>query len=281
MIIYKLTSPSGKCYIGKTKSDMETRWNQHLHHWRNTALSEAKRPTRLHHAFNKYPPDQWTREVIAECTEETITLREIELIAENNSYTDGYNMTLGGEGLSGMDFPEIQRRNMSEARKAFFRTEAGLKWKKELSDRLTANNPRKKGDIGYTKGMKMPPRSEEYRAKLSQSLTGREFSEEHRKNIGKAHKGRTLTEEHRKKIGQGLIGHKQSDHQKETVRAKMSASWEVTHPDGKREIIHNLNAFCRLHNLDQSNLSRGSNRKYRARRLTAKGESVDFPPPPV
>ena len=78
--------------------------------------------------------------------------------------------------------------------------------------------------------------------------------------------GKKLSKEHREKIAKAGIGKKQTKKQKEAVTKANSKEWIITYPDGKTEKVFNLNAFCREHNLDQSNLCRGSHRKYLAQR---------------
>ncbi len=78
---------------------------------------------------------------------------------------------------------------------------------------------------------------------------------------------RVITEEHKKNISRGLMGKKNTDRQKRLVAEKLSSVWEVTSPIGEVTIIKNLNAFCKEQNLDQGNLSRGSHKKWKARKI--------------
>jgi phage-related protein len=62
--------------------------------------------------------------------------------------------------------------------------------------------------------------------------------------------------------------HRCSPETRRKIGLAVSAQWEVTFPDGHREIIRNLSAFCRTHDCYQTNLSRkGYSKGYRAKRL--------------
>ena len=67
-----------------------------------------------------------------------------------------------------------------------------------------------------------------------------------------------------------MKGKKQTDHQKRRVTEARQAQWTITHPDGKSEIITNLNLFCRdmgWGRNGQSNLTRGRYKGYKASKL--------------
>ncbi len=64
-IIYKLTSPSGKIYIGQTKKTAEHRWDQH----RNVANNDKCKDTHraIYNAIRKYGWENFEKEIIMEC----------------------------------------------------------------------------------------------------------------------------------------------------------------------------------------------------------------------
>ena len=63
-IIYKITSPSGKIYIGQTKKNLEYRWKQHV----KDAMNENRKRCRIFHsAIQKYGKENMIREVVCEC----------------------------------------------------------------------------------------------------------------------------------------------------------------------------------------------------------------------
>lgn len=89
-IIYKVTNKvNGKSYIGQTRYTLEFRWRQHLH---------KKDNTYFHNALRKYGADNFSLEVLEECDVDKLNSREIYYIAKYNTFEEGYNLTLGGDG---------------------------------------------------------------------------------------------------------------------------------------------------------------------------------------
>jgi group I intron endonuclease len=110
--LYKLTSPTGKSYIGISLKAMESRWSKHVEH----AL--GKRTGALYNALRKYGPDSFTRMVLAEEENwDRLCDMEVQAIREHGTKTpNGYNMTDGGEGHVGPMTTEA-RANVSIAQK--------------------------------------------------------------------------------------------------------------------------------------------------------------------
>ena len=90
--IYKITNIlNQKSYIGKTIRDPEIRWNEHK--------QDSKHPNLpLQRAFKKYGINSFSFEIIEEVKEELLDEREKYYIKKFNTYKQGYNATLGGEG---------------------------------------------------------------------------------------------------------------------------------------------------------------------------------------
>jgi group I intron endonuclease len=94
--IYKITNKiNGKCYIGETtKDDPIKRWKQH----KNTISRGVGCPA-LRLAVNKYGIENFEFKVLIICFDCDRFKYEKEYIKKYNTYgSDGYNMTLGGEG---------------------------------------------------------------------------------------------------------------------------------------------------------------------------------------
>ena len=88
--IYKITNKvNGKSYIGQTRYTIEFRWKQHQH---------KKDNTYFHNAIRKYGADNFIVEKLEECNIEDLNEREIYYIAKYNTFKDGYNLTIGGDG---------------------------------------------------------------------------------------------------------------------------------------------------------------------------------------
>lgn len=88
--IYKITNKvNGKSYIGQTRYTVEFRWRQHIH---------KKDNTYFHNAIQKYGEDNFIVETLEECNYENLNSREIYYIAKYNTFKEGYNLTIGGDG---------------------------------------------------------------------------------------------------------------------------------------------------------------------------------------
>ena len=100
-IIYKYTSPSGKCYIGQTIHE-ELRKAQH-----KSAAKDESLKWPFYKAIRKYGWDSMSYEVLVkfECDNRQLLFKildhfEIFYIAKYNSYKCGYNQTKGGHIVS-------------------------------------------------------------------------------------------------------------------------------------------------------------------------------------
>ena len=96
MVVYVVTNNvNQKQYVGITKRGLEARKREHL--------SDAKAGSQchFHNAIRLYGEEAFSWDVVyvGETAEELFE-KEIELIAELDTYHNGYNMTLGGDGGS-------------------------------------------------------------------------------------------------------------------------------------------------------------------------------------
>lgn len=67
--VYKITSPSGKVYIGSSVN-MQKRWANY------NAPSQARNQPKLFNSFSKYGIKEHTFEIIEECDKDVLTIRE-------------------------------------------------------------------------------------------------------------------------------------------------------------------------------------------------------------
>ena len=89
-IIYKITNKvNGKSYIGQTRYTIEFRWKQHQH---------KKDNTYFHNAIKKYGIENFSIEILEECNINDLNSREIFYIAKYDTFNNGYNLTIGGDG---------------------------------------------------------------------------------------------------------------------------------------------------------------------------------------
>lgn len=150
IIIYRATNIlNGKIYIGKTIGSLERRKRQH----RNDAFTNMKQ-TYFCKAIRKHGWEAFEWDIIeVNIDNETLCEREIHWIKHFKSNTKGYNLTTGGEGMSGWTITEAHRKKLSDAHK----------------------------------GVKL---SESHRMSLSKARMGKVFSEETRKKISDSQRGK-------------------------------------------------------------------------------------------
>lgn len=87
-IIYCLTSPSGKQYIGQTIRSIDIRFKEHC---------RTKECILLYNALQKYKPENFIKEILLICDDKYLDKYEITFIEKYNTiYPNGYNVRSGG-----------------------------------------------------------------------------------------------------------------------------------------------------------------------------------------
>jgi group I intron endonuclease len=114
MLIYKATNKiNGMSYIGQTTKTLDDRKRQHI----IDALAKRDRYY-FHSALRKYGQENFDWDIIDECDNiDELNRLEIFYIGHYKTYFEGYNLTMGGEGMSGYKFSEETRQKMSESLK--------------------------------------------------------------------------------------------------------------------------------------------------------------------
>lgn len=93
--IYKITNLiNHKMYIGQSVH-IEQRWKDHKARAYYKDCEEYERP--LYRAMRKYGLDNFDFEIVEECTVEALNERERYWIKFYNTFSDGYNLTVGGD----------------------------------------------------------------------------------------------------------------------------------------------------------------------------------------
>ena len=208
--VYVLTSPSGKRYVGKSVNLRER-----LRAYERKHANVKKQPA-LWKALCKYPWDQWTVEYELKPVD-ALDDAEIATIARYNTYHGpGYNLTKGGDGISGVKLSAAHRAKISAAsrgrthsadtRAKIGAASKGRKCSAATRAKLSAAN----------KGYK---HSAESRRKMSASHTGKKLSAETIAKCSLARKGKPRSAATRAKISAKLKGRTLSDE----TRAKLSA----------------------------------------------------------
>lgn len=137
--IYKITNLiNGKIYIGKhTFSKLDNNYF-------GSGIAIKK-------AIALYGKDKFSKEIICICeTEKELNEKEIFYIKEFDTFKNGYNMTLGGEGMLG-NVPSAETiKKASETRKQFYKNNPQMRLK------LSEKGKLKIGDLNPFFGKKLP-----------------------------------------------------------------------------------------------------------------------------
>lgn len=162
-IVYKATSPSGKVYVGITITTLKERIRLHLR--------SVRKGSRLpfHEAIRKYKPENIIWEIIdnADRWNELCTL-EKKYIKLFNSYKNGYNLTLGGEGTFGLKHDEEWCIKNSKIRKKFFQNPLNRKMQSNANKKAHIDNP--KQAVEHSSFMKKRYKKETEREKTAEGM---------------------------------------------------------------------------------------------------------------
>ena len=186
---------NGKRYVGKTVYPLKFRRRHHENDSKKSRLP-------FHNALRKYGFDQFTWQVCFNHTDESVLFekekRLIRLLKTRGPA--GYNLTDGGEGITGYRHTEAVKRQIKAQRLGTTLTEE-IKVKIRASTKLTMSTPEYKAKAGLAQkglvkseshrrnlaaaklGDLNPTKRPEVRAKISKALTGRKLSEKCRLKI--------------------------------------------------------------------------------------------------
>lgn len=152
---------NGKQYVGKTIFNFE---NRKLRHARS-ALADTS--FKFHSAIRKHGLDSFDWMIVFESLNENELFEaEKRWIKHLNTFSDGYNMTFGGEGTSGLvrSFTEKRNENVSKSLK-------GRKLSSSHKESISKNHPRKNKHL-----------SNEHKEKIRISNIGKKRSKAQRIN---------------------------------------------------------------------------------------------------
>lgn len=94
---------NNKKYVGKTNFSIEKRFKEHLED--STKIRKEKRP--LYNAIQKYGKEHFSIKQLEEVSVDIANEREQYWINYYNSYNDGYNATMGGDGKTYLNYKKI------------------------------------------------------------------------------------------------------------------------------------------------------------------------------
>lgn len=174
-IIYKVTSPNGKVYIGQTIHSLNDRKARHIYDAYQRSMAYA-----FANAIIKYG-DLLKWEILYDNIPiEQLNKLEIKTIEEYDSYNNGYNSSLGGEGSKGNILTEETKSKISAANKGKL-----IGNKNPMFGKTHSNNAKQK--ISQThKGKIKPPMSQEIKDKISKSKKGK-YAGVQSYNFGRQH----------------------------------------------------------------------------------------------
>lgn len=189
-----LNTKNGNVYVGKA-TDLRSRFREHKY-----ALNGNYHPNRhLLAAWNKYGEKAFKFLVLEYCSKDKLIEREKHHIAIYKERGLAYNLTDGGEGSLGRVLSEETRHKISLA----------------------------------NTGRRMPPRSEEFRLKMSIAHKGKVVSEETGRKISQSKRGKKIkpcTEDRKRKVGQAHKGMKHTEVAKRRMsEAAKNRSEETKH----------------------------------------------------
>jgi group I intron endonuclease len=153
--IYKLTSPSGRSYIGQTVRSIEERFKQHKN---RAKLDDNHGCVYLNAAIRKHGFDNFKHEILIEINNEFLDEYEVKFIDTYNTMEpNGYNLTKGGRTTQ---YSEASKQKMSETQKNLYLTDEKIrkhiqmngfnnKINKDLPMYLCEVNDKKHELIGY------------------------------------------------------------------------------------------------------------------------------------
>lgn len=126
--IYKVTNKvNGKMYIGQHKYD-------------GASLDPYYKGSGvlLWRAYKKYGIDNFDMELVEECPEEDLNpLEELYIEHYNTLFPNGYNLTKGGDGVSGYKFSEDSKQKMSNSHKGVNPWNKGIKMPYYVIEKLS------------------------------------------------------------------------------------------------------------------------------------------------
>lgn len=220
-VIYCLTSPNGKNYIGQTW-DIEDRWKKYK-------KLNCKPQVKLYYALLKYGPENFIFSILESSnSQEELDKKECFWIAKYKTQDDeyGYNIRDGGsrgkhslesrikisKSRTGMKFSQEHIKNMSLAR-------IGKKRNKDVVDKIAKSNTGKK-------------RSEEFKNTISKMKKGTKLSEETKRKIGDGNRNKKLSEETKRKISENNANKIYKYHIINTLTNEV-------------QVVYNLVKFCK------------------------------------
>lgn len=202
-IIYKLSSPSGKCYIGQT-------WDFKARKRKYRCLCCNAQP-KIYNAIKKYGWKSFNVSFLDKAYNQTdLNNKEIFWIKHFDSVSKGYNCKDGGgqAKLSNEAREKISNANRGrvmskETRRKMSDSKKGIKKTPEHVEKVAIKNRGRKLSEAHKELLRNRVVTKETRIKMSKSATGRRLSDNAKKKLSDFNKGKVLTEENMDKFLKG------------------------------------------------------------------------------
>ena len=218
---------NGDSYVGKTVNT-EKRWKKHCSNINHS-------DTHLSRAMRKHGVENFGFKIVDEHEDESYALNVLEPVWISKLRESGihlYNMTEGGEGISGFAHSEQTIAKISQSQKGRAISE---ETKQKIREKLAGVRPSDESIAKMReklKGKRKPARSDEHCQRLSEvARTRGPMSEEQKKKISDKMKtsdkvGHPVDEATRLKIAEALRGQVQSEETRAKRAESMRRSWE-------------------------------------------------------
>ena len=211
---------NGKIYIGITSVKVTKRWGKNG--------CKYKDSPKFWRAIQKYGWESFEHNILFEnLSEKDAKEKEKELISIYKKKNISYNITDGGDGVSGLVGP-MKGKHHSESSKRKTSTKLKGRISPMKGKHHSESSKKKIGD--KNRGKKMLPHIKQ---KLLECHLGVPLSEEHKKKLSEAHKGKKhgpMSEEIKKKISDARkgqqIGRQIDDQWKQNIRIGIKKYWE-------------------------------------------------------
>ena len=225
MIIYLVTNKiNGKCYIGQTAYSLKKRKREHFYE-----VKANRDNSYLHKALRKYGAESFKWKVIHECDDkDELNRLEIYYIGYYDTFGNGYNLAIGGNGSMGYKHTDEAKKKMRKAQKNKYFSE---EHRRKISESKKRSYSNIENHPAYGK-----KRSEETKKKMSESGKGKIFTKERRENMGKAQRGRILSEEHKTKISVAKKGVLKTEETRKRMSIAKTGIKLPPHTKERREI---------------------------------------------
>lgn len=178
MLIYLIRNiTDGMQYVGKTTKTAAYRWKRHV--YRATKLEVA---TYLHNTIRKHGAENFRVEILSRATNpEILNVLEKFWIRElNTKAPNGYNLTDGGEGISGFKISEETKKKHRAVVRPSPSHRKGAKHSEETRKKMSESALKRDPRTRSTGNLEL----------LTTINIGRRQSLEHRQKISMAHKKR-------------------------------------------------------------------------------------------